>query len=282
MVGFIFLGMTIASAITGATPDQLSGVGYLYMPNVVLGQKIFQIITAAGGFIVPALLFSLLASRRRLDYLRINSLGKWSLLLLGGVLMLCAFPLINYMGQLNSQMHLPAFMQDIQNWMQSKEDEADTMTNAYLAHQGIKSLLLNLFMIGLVAAVAEELFFRATLQQLVIKATGNIHAGVWITGILFSAIHFEFFGFFPRMLMGVYLGYLFVWSGSIWVPIFAHFVNNATVVILTYFEQKNMLPDKFDQLGTDNSQIIYTIISAVIVAVLLVAIRKISKKSILT
>jgi membrane protease YdiL (CAAX protease family) len=282
LVGFTLLGMELATVMTGATAAQLSSMGNLDSPNVVLGLKIMQIVSAFGGFIVPALVFSLLASTRRLDYLHINRTVKLSVLFLGGILMLCAFPLINYMGELNSHMQLPASMQDIQNWMKSKEDEAGALTDAFITHQSFKGLILNLFMIGFLAAVAEELFFRATLQQLVIKATGNIHAGVWITGILFSAIHFEFFGFFPRMLMGVYLGYLFVWSGSIWVPIFAHFVNNATVVILTYFEQKNMLPDKFDQLGTDNSQIIYTIISAVIVAVLLVAIRKISKKSILT
>lgn len=213
-----------------------------------------------------------------MDYLHLNKVGNWGVLLLGGLLMWCAFPLINYLGELNSHMQLPASMQDIQNWMKSKEDEAGALTDAFMAHQSFKGLMLNLFMVGFLAAVAEELFFRATLQQLVIKATGNIHAGVWITGILFSAIHFEFFGFIPRMLMGVYLGYLFVWSGSIWVPIFAHFVNNATVVFLMYLEQRNMLPDKFDQLGTDNSQIVYTIISAVIVTVLLVIIRNVSKK----
>ncbi|HXP50165.1 MAG TPA: CPBP family intramembrane glutamic endopeptidase, partial [Bacteroidia bacterium] len=246
--------------------------------HVVLGLKIMQIVSAFGGFIVPAAVFSLLVSSNRLEYLHANKLGKISTLILGGLLMWCAFPLINYMGELNSRLQLPASMHDIQTWMKAKEDEAGALTNAFMDHQTIKGLLLNLFMVGFLAAVAEELFFRATLQQLIIKATGNIHVGVWVTGILFSAIHFEFFGFFPRMLMGVYLGYLFVWSKSVWVPIFAHFVNNATVVFLMYLEDKNMLPKKVDELGTNSSQIGYVIVSMVIVAVLMLVIYRIESK----
>ncbi len=278
LVGSILLGLWLASTITGTTAEQLSGVGYLDKPNVVMGLKIFQVVTAFGVFIVPALVFSLLASRSRLNYLHINRVGNLSVLLLGGLLMLCAIPLINYMGELNSHMQLPAFMQDIQSWMRSKEDDAEAMTNAFMKHQSLKGFLFNLFMIGLLAAVAEELFFRATLQQLVIKATGNIHAGVWLTGILFSAIHLEFFGFFPRMLMGVYLGYLFVWSKSIWVPIFAHFINNATVVFLMYLEERNLLPKKFDEVGTNNAQIGYVIVSTVVVGVLMMLIYRIEHK----
>lgn len=278
LVGFTLLGMVLATALTGVTASQLSGMGNLTDHNVILALKIMQIVSSFGGFIVPALVFSLLASRNRMDYLHLNRMGKLSVLLLGGLLMLCAMPLINYLGELNSHLKLPASMQDIYNWMKEKEDEAGQLTNAFMDHQSVKGLLLNLFMIGFLAALAEELFFRATLQQMMIKATKNVHVGVWLTGILFSAIHFEFFGFIPRMLMGVYLGYLFVWSGSIWVSVFAHFMNNATVVFLTYLEEKKALPDKFDQLGTDSSQMVYTIISIVLVTLLLVIIYKISRK----
>ena len=278
LVGFTLLGLELASVFTGSTAAQLTSMGNLDNPHVVMGLKIMQIVSSFGGFIVPALIFSLLASSRRMEYLHVKSIGSMGTLLLGGLLMWCAFPLINYMGELNSHLKLPDSMQDIQNWMKAKEDEAGTLTNAFMEHQSLKGLLLNLFMIGFLAAVAEELFFRATLQQLVIKATGNIHAGVWLTGILFSAIHLEFFGFFPRMLMGVYLGYLFVWSKSIWVPIFAHFINNATVVFLMYLEERNLLPKKFDEIGTSNAQIGYVIISTVVVGVLMMLIYRIEHK----
>jgi membrane protease YdiL (CAAX protease family) len=278
LVGFTLLGMELASVMTGTSTAQLTNMGNLDNPHVVLGLKIMQIVSAFGGFIVPAVVFSLLVSSNRLEYLHVNKLGKMSTLILGGLLMWCALPLINYMGELNSHLQLPASMHDIQTWMKAKEDEAGALTNAFMDHQTIKGLLLNLFMVGFLAAVAEELFFRATLQQLIIKATGNIHVGVWVTGILFSAIHFEFFGFFPRMLMGVYLGYLFVWSKSVWVPIFAHFVNNATAVFLMYLEDRNMLPKKVDELGTNSSQIGYVIVSTVIVAVLMFVIYRVEHK----
>ncbi|MGP8214367.1 MAG: lysostaphin resistance A-like protein [Bacteroidia bacterium] len=278
LVGFTLLGMELASLLTNTSTAELASMNNLSDHNVVLGLKIMQIVSSFGGFIVPALIFALLASRNRLEYLQINHIGKFGVLIIGGLLMWCAFPLINYMGEMNSHLQLPASMQDIQDWMKAKEDEAGTLTNAFMEHQSFKGLLLNLFMVGLLAAVAEELFFRAALQQLVIKATGNIHAGVWLTGILFSAIHLEFFGFFPRMMMGVYLGYLFVWSKSVWVPIFAHFVNNATVVILMYLEERNIAPKKFEELGTENSQVGYVIGSTVIVAVLFLLIYKLTHR----
>ena len=140
--------------------------------------------------------------------------------------------------------------------------------------QSIAGLVLNLFMIGFLAAFAEELFFRGVFQKIILKGTGNIHIAVWVTGIVFSAVHMEFFGFLPRMLMGVYLGYLFVWSKSIWVPIFAHFVNNATVVILTFLEERNIMTSKVEDLGTQSSEMSYVLVSVLLVAILMFVIYK--------
>jgi membrane protease YdiL (CAAX protease family) len=278
LVGFSFLGLDIAAWLTHTTVGQLESMSNLNDANVILGLKIEQIISSFGGFIVPALIFALLASSYKLEYLQINRLGKIGTLITGGLLMLCAFPLINYLGEWNSHLQLPASMKDIQDLIKSMEDKAGAVTDAFMGHQTISGLLLNLFMVGLLAAVAEELFFRACLQKLIIKATGNIHVGVWITGILFSAIHFEFFGFVPRMLMGVYLGYLFVWSKSLWVPIFAHFVNNATVVFLMYLEERNIAPKKIEEIGTNSGEIVYVIASVVIVIGLLVVIYRMEHK----
>lgn len=188
--------------------------------------------------------------------------------------MLAALPLINYLGELNSRLQLPQSMKAIQDLIQASEDEANKVTNAFIEHQTVKGLILNLFMMAFVAAVGEELFFRATLQKMLIKGTGNIHAGVWIAAAIFSFVHFEFFGFVPRMLMGVYLGYLFVWSKSIWVPIFAHFLNNATVVFISFLEERHLVPQKIEEIGNDQSQLGYVIGSIILVTVLLFVIYK--------
>lgn len=220
LVLFSLIGIVCIIGIGHVSLYDIQGMSNYSNPQLVEGLKVAQIISSFGTFIVPAVLFALLVSRNRLEYLGLKSMGKVSTLLLGGLLMWCALPLINAMADWNSHMKLPSFMSGLEDWMKDSEQKADALTLAFMGHQTFFGMLTNLFMIGLLAAAAEELFFRAVLQKIMIKWTNNIHWGIWLTGILFSALHFEFYGFLPRMLMGVYLGYLFVWSGSIWVPYF--------------------------------------------------------------
>jgi membrane protease YdiL (CAAX protease family) len=275
---FAFIGAFTAIYITHLNLYDLADFSHLDNPQKLLAIKIEQIVTSFGGFIVPAIVFALLASRNKAEYLKINYGGKIITLILGGALMICAMPFINYLGELNSHLQLP---EGLQEWVKSKEGEAATVTDAFLAHQTVRGLLLNLFMIGLLAAVGEELFFRAVLQKIIIKGTGSIHIGVWLTGAIFSFVHFEFFEFLPRMLMGVYLGYLFVWSKSIWVPIFAHFVNNASDVMITFLQQRNVLASGIDEVGANSADKIYVIGSTIVIAALLFLIYKIESKRVI-
>ena len=109
--------------------------------------------------------------------------------------------------------------------------------------------------------------------------TKNTHAGIWITGALFSAIHIQFYGFLPRMLMGVYLGYLLVWSGSLWAPVLAHFINNGTAVLFSFLEERNIVSGSVDKFGSQSSDYWYVLISAALVSVLLFFIYRLSKKN---
>lgn len=245
-------------------------------PDVIQALKFLQIISSIIIFIVPVVAFAFLVSRKRMGYLQINSIGKISILLLGGIVMVVAAPLINYLQEINGYLQLPQWMHGIEEWMKASEAQDDALTSAFLTHQTFYDLILNLIMIALVAAVAEELFFRGVLQKLLIKMTKNVHVGIWVTGAVFSAIHLEFYGFLPRMLMGVYLGYLLVWSGSLWVTIFAHFINNGTAVFFAYLEERKTITDSVDKVGTQAGDYWYIIISTLLVALLLMAIYKLS------
>jgi uncharacterized protein len=113
-------------------------------------------------------------------------------------------------------------------------------------------LIGNLFTIAFLAAFVEELFFRGMLQQTLTEAKLNHHIAIWITAAVFSAIHIQFYGFLPRMFLGAILGYLFFYTGSIWVSIAAHFVNNALVVLVGYFSDNvklNPLENGGDEIG---------------------------------
>jgi membrane protease YdiL (CAAX protease family) len=98
-------------------------------------------------------------------------------------------------------------------------------------------LLLNVLMLAIIPALGEELVFRASLQKILGRWTGNYHLAIWLSAIIFSGIHFQFYGFFPRMFLGALFGYLLVWSGSIWLPILAHFLNNAMATVGAYVLQ---------------------------------------------
>jgi len=125
-------------------------------------------------------------------------------------------------------------MSPIENWMKETESNAEKSINFLFADRSVIGLIANLVILAIVAGLAEELFFRGCLQQIIRKIVNNKHAAIWITAFIFSAIHFRFYGFVPRLLLGALLGYLFVWSRNIWIPVIVHIAHNALNVIVSY------------------------------------------------
>ncbi|MEO6883067.1 MAG: CPBP family intramembrane glutamic endopeptidase [Bacteroidia bacterium] len=249
----VFSVLAIIAAMPFAHISGINDIGKLSNygdPDVVMGLKMAQVVSAVGSFIVPAFLFSVLASRSKLEYLGLKIPPNFGAMLLVGIIMLAAMPFINWMADLNSRLVLPASLSGLEHWMKDSEAKAGALVQAFLNDKSIHGLFLNLFVIAFLAAVSEEIFFRGVLQKILIAWTKSTHSGIWIAAIVFSAFHFEFYGFVPRMMMGVFLGYIYVWSKSIWIPMFAHFVNNGMDVLLTFLEQRNKVPKNIDQLGT--------------------------------
>jgi membrane protease YdiL (CAAX protease family) len=104
-------------------------------------------------------------------------------------------------------------------------------------------------MIAVLPAVGEELLFRGVIQKLFSKITRSHHWGIWISAILFSALHLQFYGFIPRLLLGAMFGYLLVWSGSLWLPILAHFINNAAAVTALFMIDHGYLNPSIEEFG---------------------------------
>ena len=110
--------------------------------------------------------------------------------------------------------------------------------------------------IAIIPAVGEELLFRGVIQKLFLKWNGKVHLSVWLTAFVFSAVHMQFLGFFPRLILGAVLGYMLVWSGSLWLPIVAHFTNNAFAVLLTYFIGMDKINPSVEKLGTEGGSVV--------------------------
>jgi len=132
--------------------------------------------------------------------------------------------------------------------MRHSEDEALKETQLLLQMNSLGAMLFDLLVIGLLTAIAEEFLFRGCVQTIFTRWTKSKHWGIWIAAILFSAFHMQFFGFLPRLLLGVFFGYFVAWSGSIWTSVWGHFINNGSAVVITYlFQQKIIKVNPDDQ-----------------------------------
>jgi membrane protease YdiL (CAAX protease family) len=199
--------------------------------------KMIQIISSTGMFVIPALIYAKLQNKDWLRYLKIIPIPAY-LALLTIVIMFSASPALEYIVQLNKGMKLPDFLKEIEAWMLEQEMKMELMTKQLIVMNSIPALLVNLIMLAIIPAFGEELIFRGGFQQIFTRWFGNYHVAIWLTAIIFSSIHFQFYGFFPRMFLGALFGYLLVWSGSLWLPILGHFLNNALAVFTAYWYQQ--------------------------------------------
>ena len=138
----------------------------------------------------------------------------------------------------NAELDFPKFADEFENWARQREDTAAELTQFLTDFSSIGELLFALMIIAILPAIGEEIVFRGLIQNELYRGTKNIHVSIWFAAILFSAIHFQFFGFVPRLLLGALFGYLYYWSGSLMLAILAHFVNNAVSVIALYLYQE--------------------------------------------
>jgi membrane protease YdiL (CAAX protease family) len=175
-------------------------------------------------------------------------------------------------------MQLPNFLNGIETWMKQSEDKATVLTEALTKGTTVDVLILNLIVIALMAAFSEELFFRGILQKVLNECVSNKHIGVWIGAALFSAFHMQFYGFLPRMLMGAYLGYLFLWSGSLWPGILAHFINNGMAVLLMWMSNRGDIKVDADKVGIQENEWVFVLISFVMVSLSLYLVYNNEKK----
>ncbi len=172
----------------------------------------------------------------------------------GGLLMLGIVfggMLVNgFLSYLNSSLALPEFMSGIESWMREMEDQMAEMTKFITDFQTIPELLAGILVIGVLAGIGEEMLFRGLLQPKMHLYTGNAHVGIWLTAFIFSAIHVQFYGFLPRMLLGGIFGYLYYYSGSLTYPILAHIFNNTFTILLIYASNQGLIDFDFESTDT--------------------------------
>ncbi len=244
VLSYLFFGVDITSDTHALDINGLN-------PNIP-ALKFYQFIYSMGMFVIPPFIIAYFLSFNTKTYLSINQPVRFSIYIQAALLILVSLPLINMMSELNHQIPFPDFMKDIELLMRNSEEHATLITQKFLMMDHIGDLLVNLLLIAVIPALGEELLFRGVLQKQLAKWTGNIHWGIFISAALFSALHMQFFGFFPRLFLGMLFGYLLVWTGSLWVPILAHLLNNGIAVTASYFIGTGRLPEEADRIGSSS------------------------------
>jgi hypothetical protein len=244
---------------------------------VVNAMKALQILNMAGGLLLPAVIYLWLCTPDIKAGTGFHKMSNYLPVVLSAILVVLAQPLIGWASEINSYLSLPKGLSSIENWMQNAETQGEMITEAFLSTTSAGGLLVNIFMIAILPAFAEEILFRGVLANLFKDWTKNVHVAVFLSSFIFAAIHMQFYGFLPRFLLGMALGYLFFWSGSLWLPVAAHFTNNFLSVIVEFLFRKGITSTNADNFGTNNAAWL-TAISIVGVTALLYYIYKLTNK----
>jgi len=242
LIGKLFLGVDLATlGVYISEPKTDEAIAFI---------KFYQLLNQLGTFIIPALLFGFLVSEKPTDYLRLNERPRTLVLSISFLLIFTILPFVNYLEEINRSLQLPELLNELEYWIKDKEDKAAHLTEVIVRTNSVQGLILNLFIVALVPAIGEELLFRGVLLKLIKDITHNVHWAVIISAILFSAFHLQFYGFLPRFALGLMLGYLFVITNNLWVPIFIHFINNAAAVIVFNLHHNGYIKISMEDFGS--------------------------------
>lgn len=261
---FIYLMALLVCSLVGGVLTLLLAAG-----NDMVMLKIAQGLSSLLIFVAPPLIlygFTRHEPMRAIGFRK--SVSAW-MLLIGVAVMFASLPVTNQLTTWNEKMSLGAF-KALEDLLKQMEDTAGDLTERMLQVDTVWGLLFNLLVIALIPALGEELTFRGMLQQALVKGCKNAHVGIFLSAAIFSFIHFQFYGFLPRLFLGLLLGYMFYYSGSLWTSILMHFVNNGAAVVVAYFEQRNQISTSVEDFGATDSPII--LVASLMATVLLIVL----------
>lgn len=247
--------------------------------NHVSVLRIVQAAQTTGLFLLPPVILSFFFSYKGLKYIGVNSSVSMCTLFLSAFLIISAIPLVNFLSEINQSMIFPDFLSEFENTLKEKNTQYEVLLENFLRFNSLSDLIVNLIIVGVLPAIAEEFAFRGLIQNILIEWTKRKHLSVFITAIFFSLIHLHVYGILPRILLGLLLGYLFLWSGNIWIPVFAHFINNSFIVLYFFFMNKKNTPRiDLESIGTTSDIVYSALVSATVVSLLMYAVYYYEKR----
>lgn len=240
-----FIGLVVLmGALSILAPEWSNSTGGLLFMQGVQTIVLFGVTALVGVWLTerenP---FNQMSLNRRLSFKQV---------LISFFFAVAALPLISMLAEWNKGMEFPSFLASVEEMMRQMEESAKVLTERFLNTSSVGMMFTNLFVMAFLPAMCEEMLFRGWLQR-VLVARVNYHVAIWVVAFVFSAIHFQFYGFVPRMLIGAALGYLYCYTGSLWAPIIAHFTNNAMAVVTAFLSYNGYTSIDFDLIGTGDT-----------------------------
>lgn len=262
-LSFTLLLSGLLLTVLGLKLDFMKYADYDNLKSVELAAlKLNQIVSSLGMFILPALLFAYFKKGNWTTYFGANQPVRVLPALLAIGITFASLPIVGLLLQFNQSLVLPEALRSLEIYIQQTEEQAMQLTNVFLQMDTLADLFFNLLMIAILPAVGEELFFRGALQQLFREWSKRPHLAIFLSAFIFSFIHFQFYGFLPRLALGMFFGYLLYWSGNIWYPIIGHFVHNGSQVLMVYFLDIDI--SEMDAQQTEHLSL-YTIIGGTVI-----------------
>ena len=269
LAGLLFFGaggLVLARAFW-SEGDILAASSYILdSPARLNFMRYLQFLTMFGTFFFPAVALAAVTYKPK-EFLYLNRGLDWQRIIMMLVLWVILLPIINALMIWNQGMHLPESMATIEEWMRDKEALLTGITEKFVMTDSFGALMANLLVMAVLPALGEEFIFRGILMKWFSKSM-NIHLAIILSAAIFSAIHMQFLGFIPRFFLGIVLGYVFYWSGSLWASIWLHFINNAMTVIMYFLVARGMVDMDPDTVGTTDSTLMLMANTLMFIAVM--------------
>ena len=258
----------VFSSVLGVFIAMINGGEITDLKNLQIIQVLNQVI----GFLMPPVVYVMLVKDKPFNYLGFRKLPAWSLL--GIVAMFAVIPFLSWVTEWNDGIVFPESMRAIEEQLRGIQEKTEEVIKLFI---GQGSLFSSLLIIAALAAISEELLFRSVIQKALIKLFKNAHVAIIVTALIFSAFHGDFFGFIPRFILGLMLGYMFWLSGSIFPSMLMHFFNNATIVMLYYLNTRGFIDIDVEHFGsTDNVLVI--ILSLIVTVAIFIVCNRLNKR----
>lgn len=269
--GFLILNTVISNFffkdITAVLLDKNAAIS----KSAINQFKWAQVASSIISFILPSLLFAYYSSPKSLPYIGIQKKVSKVLLPVCALLLVSIQPFIGWLGEINAKFTFGS----LQKTLLTMEALYNRALQVFLQMSNVGDLIINLFIMALLPAIGEELFFRGSLQKSLLRISNKPWLAIIISSAIFALLHGTFFKILPIFTLGLILGIVYHVTRNLWYTILIHFLNNAFAVLSVYYSNRSETLKKL--AGDDFSVPLYGAILSLVIGIVIIYFLK--KKS---